>query len=273
MYEDFFGMARTPFLNSMPESALYLSNEHRELLGRLQYAAEKRMFAVVSADVGCGKSTMIRKFRATIDHDRFMVLYLADSMLTPRWFYKGLLEQLGIEAKFYRGDAKRQLHRQLALIRETHRKDVVTVVDEAHLLDRETFEEIRFLLNCDMDSCNPMALFLCGQGEIWDKLKLQQYAAIRQRIDIKCFLPAFDRSQTGEYIRAHLNHAGVEAELFTDAAKDEVYKYSAGAARAINKACTHALMSAAQTNKKLIDDAIVKNVVEREMADGPRARR
>jgi general secretion pathway protein A len=40
-------------------------------------------------------------------------LYLADSKLTPRHFYKGLLEQLGCEAKFYRGDAKRQLHREI----------------------------------------------------------------------------------------------------------------------------------------------------------------
>ena len=28
------------------------------------------------------------------------------SKLTPRHFYKGLLEQLGCESKFYRGDAK-----------------------------------------------------------------------------------------------------------------------------------------------------------------------
>ena len=33
-----------------------------------------------------------------------------------RRIYKGLLEQLGHEAKFYRGDAKRQLHRQIELV-------------------------------------------------------------------------------------------------------------------------------------------------------------
>ena len=34
-------------------------------------------------------------------------------------------------------------------------------------------EEIRFLLNIDMDSRNPMALNLCGQTGLWDKLHAQ----------------------------------------------------------------------------------------------------
>ena len=136
--------------------------------------------------------------------------------LTPRWFYKGLLDQLGLEAKFYRGDAKRQLHNQLQVIRGIHGKTVVTIVDEAHLLDREMIEEIRFLLNYKMDSSNPMALILVGQNELWEKLKLQRYAAVRQRLDIKCEIPQYDRSQSGEYITQHLRYAEGSTDIFTD---------------------------------------------------------
>lgn len=97
--------------------------------------------------MGCGKTTAIRKFTDSLDLSKYTMLYLSDSRLTPRWFYKGLLEQLGTEAKFYRGDAKRQLHKELEILRGVHKKKVVCIVDEAHLLDRETLEEIRFLLN------------------------------------------------------------------------------------------------------------------------------
>lgn len=95
-----------------------------------------------------------------------------------------------------------------------------------------------------------MALILVGQNELWDKLKLQRYAAIRQRIDIKCEIPQFDRSQTGEYIQAHLQYACGAEDIFTDKAVEEIYRYSAGSARAINKVCTHALMYASQRAKK-----------------------
>lgn len=265
MYESFFEMEHTPFVNGIPVDSLYMSTMLDETLGRLEFAAERKLFAIVTADVGCGKTTAIRKFASSLEPDKYTVLYVSDSKLTPRWFYKGLLDQLGVESRFYRGDAKRQLHQQLELIRGIHNKTVVTIVDEAHLLDKETLEEIRFLLNYKMDSLNPMALVLVGQNELWDKIKMQKYAAIRQRIDIKCEISQYDRSQAAEYINAHLSYAGGASEIFTDKAIDEIYKYSAGSARTINKVCTHSLLFAAQRAKKLIDDHMVKTVITGEL--------
>ena len=43
------------------------------------------------------------------------------------------------------------------------KKKVVFVLDEAHLLDKETLEEFRFLLNYRFDSSSPMSLILVGQ--------------------------------------------------------------------------------------------------------------
>ena len=151
------------------------------------------------------------------------------------------------------------------VIRGVYKKHVVTIVDEAHLLDKETLEEIRFLLNTKMDSFQPMSLILVGQNELWDKLKLQRYAAIRQRIDIKCEIPQYDRAQTEEYIIAHLAYADGNKEIFTEKALDEIYKYSAGSSRAINKLCTHALFFAAQRAKKLIDDHMIRTVIAGEL--------
>jgi len=265
VFEQFFEMKHTPFVNSIPVGNLYLSEKHVEILGRLSYVAEGNRFAVLTAGVGCGKSTLIRMFAQELNPDKYTVLYLSDSQLTPRWFYKGLLAQLGIEAKFYRGDAKRQLHKQLQLIREVHRRNITVVVDEAHLLDWETLEEVRFVLNSDYDSLNPMALVLCAQSELWDKLRMQRCAAIRGRIDIRCELPGMDRAELEGYVRAHLAYAGGKEEIFTDAALDELLRYSGGSARAVNKAATHCLMNAAQRAKKLIDDAMVKTVIEAEL--------
>jgi len=118
-----------------------------------------------------------------------------------------MLEQLGCESKFYRGDAKRQLHLKIELMCGIHRLQLVVVVDEAHLLDREMLEEVRFLLNFKMDAQSPMALILVGQNELWDRLNLQAYAAIRQRIDLQCKLQHYDRAQTGEYIRRQMTFA------------------------------------------------------------------
>lgn len=265
MFESFFGMKHTPFLNSIPCDQLYMSSMLDETLGRLAYTAEKQLFAVVTSDVGCGKTTALRRFREELDSSQYVVLYISDSKLTPRWFYSALLEQLGMEPRFYRGDSGRLLHQQLEIIRKMQNRKVVAIIDEAHLLEKETLEEIRFLLNYQMDSMNPLSLILSGQNELWDKLNLQCYAAIRQRIDLKCEIPQYDRVQTEEYIAAHLGYADGNVEIFTDKAVDEIFQYSAGAARAINKVCTHCLLYASQTNKKLIDDHTVKYVIKAEL--------
>ena len=195
MYEAFFEMIHTPFSKDIPPEALYESPAMTDALGRLAYVADRQLFAVVTADPGCGKSTLIRKFAASLPKDDYIFLYLSDSKLTPRWLYKGILDQLGVESKFYRGDAKRQLQKEVELIRGLQGKKVVCVLDEAHLLEKETIEEFRFLLNYRFDSMSPMALVLAGQTELWDeKLRLKRYAAVRQRIDINCVLPKLDRA-------------------------------------------------------------------------------
>jgi type II secretory pathway predicted ATPase ExeA len=139
-------------------------------------------------------------------------------------------------------------------------------VDESHLLDREMLEEIRFLLNFKMDSQSPMALILAGQTELWEKLRLQSYAAIRQRIDIQCGIGHMDRHQTAAYIKTHLGFAGCEKDIFTDAAVDDIFKFSSGISRLVNKTCTCALIYGAQNRKTIIDDRMVELVIDCELS-------
>lgn len=266
MFETFYGLSRTPFSRDIPTDQLYQSLMLEETLGRLVYAAERQLFAVVTGDCGTGKTTAVRRFKDFLDEAKFTVMYLADSKLTPRHFYKGLLEQLGCESKFYRGDAKRQLHREVELMRGIQHMQPVVIVDEAHLLDKEMLEEVRFLLNFKMDAQSPMALILVGQSELWDRLQLQAYAAIRQRIDLQLKLPRLDRAQVGEYIKRHLAYAGADHDIFSDSAVDEVFRFSSGTARLVNKVCTHCLLYGAQNGRRIIDDHMVKLVVQGELS-------
>lgn len=265
MFESFYGLSRTPFSRDILTDELYVFPMLEDALGRLEYAAKRQLFAVVTGDCGTGKTTTIRRFSETLNPAKFKIMYLSDSKLTPRHFYKGMLEQLGCESKFYRGDAKRQLHREIELMRGIHLLQPVVIVDEAHLLDREMLEEVRFLLNFKMDAQSPMALILVGQSELWDRLGLQAYAAIRQRIDLQCKLSHYDRAQVEEYIHRHLTYAGAQSEIFSDGALDDIYRFSSGSARLVNKVCTHSLLYGAQNNHRIIDDRMVKHVIQGEL--------
>ncbi len=266
MYKEFFGMENLPFSRNVPPDKLYASRAMEECLGRMIYASDKKLFAVVTSDPGCGKSTLVRRLIHELPAEKYICLYLSDSKLTPKWLYNGLIQQLGGTQKFYRGDAKIELQQNIALIRGLQNKKVVCILDEAHLLDKDTLEEFRFFLNTKIDSESPMALILIGQTELrTNKLNLQRYAAIRQRIDINCVLPHLDRSEMETYIDSHLVYAGGSREIFTSRALDEIHRSSTGIPRMVNRICEKCLMYAFQQQKRLVDDHMVLYVVEDEM--------
>lgn len=109
-------------------------------------------------------------------------------------------------------------------------------------------------------------LILTGQTELWKKLQLQAYEAIRPRIDVQSVLNHYDRAQTGAYIRSHLSYAGVTNEVFTEVAMDEIHQYTAGTASLIDKVCSSLLLYGCQSRFRLIDDCAVKLVLECEFS-------
>ena len=266
MFDAFYGFKATPFCRGIDACAIYRDPDRLEILKRLNYAANSRLFVVLTGDSGSGKTTLLRHFNSEISPSGFSVIYVSDHILTPRHFYKGILEQMGYEAKYHRGDALRQLHREVELLKAVHNISPVLIVDEAHLLKRDMLEEVRFLLNMSMDSQSPLALILAGQTELWEKLRLHSFTAIRQRVDILCHVAKLDRSGIADYISSHLAYAGCVKNIFSDAAIDEILKFSNGLPRLVNKAATAALFYGAQNQKNIIDDHMVKLVIDGELA-------
>ena len=66
MFETFYGLRHSPFSRDIPTSELYQSVVLEETLGRLEYAAQRQWFAVVTGDCGTGKTTTIRRFTVSV---------------------------------------------------------------------------------------------------------------------------------------------------------------------------------------------------------------
>lgn len=266
MFEAFFNFTKTPFQRDIPADSLYITPQLKSLLGRLAHGVKNRYFLTVTGDSGSGKTTVIRYFMSTLDPCRTVALYVSESSLTPRNFYHDALNQLGVTPRFYRGDAKRQLVKEFQAL-SNDKKLPVIIIDEVHLCDMEMLTEIRFLLNFDMDSRSPMALILAGQTELRDILKKQVYEAISQRIDLRCHIPSLDRSQTADYISAHILYAaGSSVDIFTDAAVSAIFDYSVGLPRKINRLASLCLMHAAQVDRRIVDDHMVALIIDAELS-------
>ena len=268
MIEQFFNFKHIPFERNIPTEHLYTTPKFDELISRLEYAARNRKFIVITGDVGIGKTTAVRKFTATLDKNSYQCIYIADSALTPRVFYWEVLAQISSDDKpsFYRSEGKRKMMARFLHLAESAHIIPVIIIDEAHLLSASMLEETRFLLNNNMDSDTTMSLIIVGQSELRAKLSKEMFEPITQRIDFRFSLVPFDRSQTQDYICAHMRYAGETREVFSPSAVDAVFNFSGGVARKINKVCSISLLYAAQRSMHSIDGGIVNYVAEQELS-------
>ena len=194
-------------------------------------------------------------------------IHISDSKVSPKWLYSTFLAQLGVEPKIYNGNCKRLFLNQLRMIRDTQHKKVIAVADECHLWSYDVLEELRFLLNEDFDSKNPLTLILVGQGELWDKLNMNRCRAIRQRVDLNICVCNLDKSEIEGYIKAHLKYAGAknDVEIFDKGAIDAIYEYSVGVPRLVNKICKHSLLRVIASEDKIVTAAVIKDTMNYEL--------
>ncbi len=263
MYEKFYGFKCRPF-NMTPDSSFFFaSSKHEEALNRLIVSiSEKSGFAVVTGDIGSGKTTVCRTLLSRLDPSTKVALIL-NTHLAKKELLTTILEDLGIE---YRSTSKTHLLRALnsyLLEQASQEVNVVLIIDEAQNLTPSVLEEVRMLSNLETESEKLIQIILIGQPELKKKLsapKLQQFS---QRIVSYYHLEPLNRTETERYIKHRLTKAGSEAaDIFTDGAINRIYEYSNGIPRLINLACHSALINGLVGDDKLITTGIVSEAID-----------
>src|SRR5262249_21097492 len=132
---------------------------------------------------------------------------------------------------------------------------VVVVCDEAHLLNTEQLEQLRFLTNSEMDARSPFACLLIGQPALRRRLRLGAYAALDQRVAMRYHLDGMDLEETVRYVKHHLGLAGRKDTLFSDDALALIHETSRGLPRAVNNLAIQALVAAFAEGKGVVDQS------------------
>jgi len=261
MYLDYWGLNTFPFENVPDPDFMYYSPEHQEALVRLLYAV-KRMkgAALLTGEIGSGKTTVSRVFIQQLPDSEFDIGLITNPSLHALDFIKEVHYQLGIDSK---SNSKSELLVMLndrLLENMSGGKSTLLIIDEAQLIFGETFEEIRLLLNFQMNDRFLMTFLLIGQPELRDMIR--DYKQLDQRIAIRYHLNPLSETETINYIRFRLNKAGTRRELFTKAAYQAIFEYSGGIPRKINNVCDLTLLIGFSLKEKEINDALVLKVVQ-----------
>ena len=268
MANNFWCFTRLHFQKDLPVTALFMSPQLTELAARLQLMVDRRLFGVVTGDIGAGKSSAIRYLAAQLDPQRHPHCYLADSHLTPYDFYPAILDAWGVTAAFHRARARRQFVTLMTDLYQHQHKAPVVIIDEAQGLPSAMIQELRYVLNAGMDALTPFTCILVGQPDLRATLRLKIFEAIQQRVGLRFHLTGLAEADTAAYVAHHCRQAGVDRALFTPSALALLAAESRGLPRVINHLATAALWDAESQQAAIVDEPHVQHAVREWRDDG-----
>lgn len=246
MYQAYYGFSEMPFSITPNPRFLYLSPTHQEALQHLKYGVqEKKGFIVLVGEVGCGKTTLCRRFLNEIDTERFDTALILNPRVTETQMLKAILTELG-ETKLARSqvDLVAQVNRVL-LERINQGRDIVLIIDEAQNLSFAVLEQIRLLSNLETDEQKLLQIVLMGQPELKEILARDELRQLRQRILVHYELCPLSLDDTRHYIHHRLTLAGSMGHpVFTSWATRKIHRASKGIPRIVNNLCDKAMLSA-----------------------------
>ncbi len=266
MYEEYWGFKEKPFQNTPNPRFLYYSPQHEEALARMLYAVRERVGAAMMTGVfGCGKTVLGQTLINDLAQEaggKYKIAFITNPQLEYVELLRAIVRnlkaiELPIKKSELSADYLLEVLNSILLNNMRDGRETVIIIDEAHVIrDEKIFEELRLLLNFQLQDRFLLTLLLFGQPELGQRI--EDNKQLEQRIAIKCHLDSLDLENTANYISYRLKVAQRTKSTFTDEAIKLIYDNSGGIPRRINRLGELCLLAGFAKQAKVIDKRIVQ---------------
>ncbi len=262
-YLNFYKLSNIPFSNTPDNRFFFDSRNHKDALVRLHHSAEVMSgFVLVVGHIGAGKTTLARKFLASLDESLYeaALLVMIHTEVTADWLLHRIASQLGVkDAGTKKADILPALYARLYEIYQNNKKAVV-IIDEAQMLHtREMMEEFRGMLNLEVPGRKLIHFLFFGLPEVEDLIKIDP--PLYHRMSMRIKLSPFKYPETVEYIVHRLKIAGATYPIFSTESFRMIHDAAKGIPRLINTICENCLFEGYLLKARIIGGDITSEVV------------
>lgn len=256
-----FGLTKQPFTKDVPVDEFFEHPGAQRALGRLKAALEARASAVLTGESGTGKTFVLRLLEEKLPAGRFRFIYLHNTHVNIRDFYRQLSVSLGIEPKATPESLFRAVsqHVQESASAKVH---PVLFLDESQLLVTRVLEHLPLLLNYQKDSKPFLSIVLVGLPELRQRLSRNVLSSLAARLPVRIQLQALEPDGVRSYLAHRLRMAGCSKEVFAEDAILLIAEATGGALRKVDVLAAHALEVATEGKSAIVDAGVVEKAVE-----------
>jgi len=257
MFTTYWEMQFNPFSKAACDKHCFESDDFKQATARLKHLCEIKGAGLFTGNSGSGKTFVLKKFADSLNPSLFKVFYLPLSTLTVMEFYRAIAIGLGIAPPHKKIDLFNAIQERIKSLAKDKRITTVIICDEGQYLNTKVLNDLKILLNFDMDSGSHAVIVLSGQPALANNLSMNSHEALAQRIVINYSFGGLTKNEMVDYIVSRLKACGASGNVFADSAMEALWGCCGGAPRVVNSLAENCLRIGAQKGAKLIDTDIV----------------
>lgn len=252
-----YGLKWNPFAQDVPTEALRMTPRLESFCWRTENLAREGGFALITGDVGSGKSATLRLLAKHLGNVRDLkVGELTRPQTGLADFYREMGDLFGVPLRpnnRWAGSKvlreKWQAHIEAALYRP------VLLIDEAQETQPAVLNELRLLSSSRLDSHVLLTVVFGGDARLLEKLTGSDLLPLSSRIRAKLLLERGTPAELEEYLRHALTQAGAP-RLMTNELIATLCEHAAGNLRSLMIMADELLAAAAQREARQIDEKL-----------------
>lgn len=253
-YKAFFGLKEEPFRSDLKLNNILQTENLKAVKTRFDYTVRVGGAAVVTGEIGSGKTTALRYASEILHPSEYRVIYITATSGPILELYRQVCTELAIgPVSRSKAAMTRIIKKEVKELTDEKKMKAVLIVDEASQLRLEVLSELHTITQFNKDSRHCLPVILAGQGLLVDKLKYRTSEPLASRIIARSHLKGLDREGMEQYLSHHLELTGSKTRIFEDAAVTAVHQGAGGLLRKANHLARGAMMAAAHEKSQLVN--------------------
>lgn len=252
MIRSFFGISDNPF--SLEN--ITLLQHQQEIYDTLRVHCQQGGLCLVLGVPGTGK-TVIKESLKQNAGKRTLVVTVARTLHTYINTIKILSQAFNIdhEGSYFKCE-KRLIEEAFSLNRQG--KMLVTIIDDAHLMEINTLRKLRLLFEDFPKNHN---IILIGQPSLLNNMSLNVNQDIKSRVTYSTIMRRLNPDDMQNFILSQLDRIKLGHNTFTEGALDLIVRSADGVLRKTRNLCLSCMLEAVRARKKIIDIDNVNRVL------------
>ena len=260
------GLHTDPFPVTPAQMQFFATRQAYQAYRELLHFIERRKgFMLVSAEVGVGKTTLVRHLLRDLDAAGARTALMVNAVLQEAELLAAINRDFGLPPTLNPSAAApiEQLNHWLLSEYQAGR-NCVLIIDDAQNLSVPSLELLRQLSNLETAEHKLIQIVLVGQPELLDVLRAPAIRQLLSRVALHVQLPALTLSETRAYVLNRLDHAGAQQRIqISRAALRRLHHASQGIPRYMNLIMDRCLYGLLQQpglciDRRLLDTALAE---------------